>query len=994
MTAEDRSLEIRDIHAEQSATVNIAGGDIKVGYSIEEVDKLLEKLGREFTPKPFSGKCPYPGLEAFRESDAAFFFGREAQVAALLERIKTSRFLMIAGPSGSGKSSLVRAGLLAKLKTNALPGSEEWLYATLRPGRQPLEALALAMSRAGRTPQAAEYLRNHASQPRTLHEVAESLLEEDPRQRMLLFADQFEEIFTQTSEDRRSERRTFLELLTTAASIENGRVTVLCAMRSDFISHCAPYPGLNELLNQGFFQLGALQPEELVRAVALPASEAGLRLETELVTRVVNDVGSEPGILPLMQFALRDLFEASQAGGGVPALTLRGYLERGGLHKALQRHAEAEFARLSETEQELAKSIYSSLVEIGQGAQDTRRTARFSELVPASADPAQVQALVQRLADSRLLTTSETEGQERVVSIPHERLLDAWPWLRRLVDENRQAILLKNKIDDDALEWEQSERNASYLYTGARLATAEEHLNTHQLALSALGQAFIQAGIALRQQEIERQEALRQRELEQARALTEEQRKRREEAEHRLLQAELSELKARAEQSFARAERNRLRSLRDYTNTAYVEKLNSRADEFDRQARHAWEQVYQLEERLLHLEAAWPTVAASDRLASACFSLEVIPSRFDTGLLVQYGSPSAPHWLIMDGGPKQLLAQRLEQIRIELGLAGPLEIELAVISHFDSDHLEGILDLLEQTRQNLKAGRPVPAHIKSLWFNQFFHIFSVKNFPKNRILNLGKELGIQVNEPFDYFVMPSEQGPARVTLLENINLTVIAPQPELLKLFYQEFLRTVRQMDVSSEMDSSPARDDDLERGLSALSEGFSSPQIELMRSPARLTAINPPPISDRSATNLSSLVTLVDYAGKKMLFCADARCDHIVTGLSQAGYLRAGEPLHLDLLVVPHWGNRLNVTEEFYRKVTADHYVISSNERFQQPKPENLHHIFSARGEAPFTIHLPDLSTVPWLSGYLAGLDPSIREAHFAPWGEGPVRIDLLDPA
>jgi WD40 repeat protein len=492
------SITVGDVQVNQGGTVVIAGRDAQVGYSLAEVERLLEKLGREFQPKPFTGKCPYPGLEAFREADASLFFGRETQIAALLERVKTRRFLMIAGPSGSGKSSLVRAGLLAKLKAGALEDSQSWLYATLQPGRQPLEQLALAMSRTGRSPQAAEYLRERTSQPKALHEVAESLLGDDPGQRMILFVDQFEEIFTQTSSERQADRQAFLDLLTTAASLENGRVTVLCAMRSDFLPHCAPYAQLNALLNQQFFQLGALQPEELVRAVALPAAEVGLRLDPRLVAKVVEDVGSEPGILPLMQFALKDLFEASQATSGVMELTFEGYLQRGGLHKALQRHAEAEFSRLSASEQELAETVFSGLVEIGKGSVDTRRSARFSELVPAGTDPAKVQALVQQLADARLLTTDEAEGQEQVVFIPHERLLDCWPWLRRLVDENRQVISLQNDVNEDAQAWESSGFDPSYLYSGARLSAAQEKVQTKKLRLSQMADRFITAGIKAR----------------------------------------------------------------------------------------------------------------------------------------------------------------------------------------------------------------------------------------------------------------------------------------------------------------------------------------------------------------------------------------------------------------------------------------------------------------------------------------------------------------
>jgi hypothetical protein len=212
-------------------------------------------------------------------------------------------------------------------------------------------------------------------------------------QRFVLFVDQFEEVFTQVSGEE--ERLAFINMLAHAATVENGRVIVLFAMRSDFVSNCATYPQLNELLSQEFRQIGAMQPEELVSAIALPARHVGLPIEDELIARIINDMKGEPGALPLMQFALKDLFDAQQEKGGVLALTLEDYLRHGGIHKSLERHADRTFAQLNESEQELARSIFSGLIEIGRGTADTRRTALFDELVPANANPEDVLAVVQ-----------------------------------------------------------------------------------------------------------------------------------------------------------------------------------------------------------------------------------------------------------------------------------------------------------------------------------------------------------------------------------------------------------------------------------------------------------------------------------------------------------------------------------------------------------------------------------------------------------------------
>jgi hypothetical protein len=145
-------------------------------------------------------------------------------------------------------------------------------------------------------------------------------------------------------------------MLAYAGTVENGRVIILFAMRSDFVSNCATYPALNEMLSQQFRQIGAMQPDELVSAIALPARHVGLPVEDELIARIINDMKGEPGALPLMQFALKDLFDAQQEKGGVIALMLEDYLKHGGIHKSLERHADKSFATLSENEQKLARS--------------------------------------------------------------------------------------------------------------------------------------------------------------------------------------------------------------------------------------------------------------------------------------------------------------------------------------------------------------------------------------------------------------------------------------------------------------------------------------------------------------------------------------------------------------------------------------------------------------------------------------------------------------
>jgi WD40 repeat protein len=490
-------LKVGDL-SDISGEVNIATGDIIKGYTAEQVANLLTQIQSTFQPKPFDGRCPYKGLDAFEEEDADLFFGREKLVADLVARVKQSRTVFVTGPSGSGKSSLVRAGLIPALKRGVISDlhSERWLYESMKPGRDPLGELArVAASLAGNL-SAGEDIRTKGLKDATvLAQWCEIALKEGRDRRVVLFIDQFEEVFTQAGNG--NERNAFLGLLTQAATAENGRVIVLFSMRSDFIPNCATYPQVNALLNQQFVQIGAMQSDELVSAIAQPAMRVGLRIDPALVAQIINDMKGEPGALPLMQFALKDLFDAQQVKGGVNALTLEDYLQRGGIQKSLERHADEAFGRLSAREQELARSIFGGLIEVGRGMQDTRRTALFDELVPAGAKAEEVETLTHKLADARLITTDEQAGED-TLTISHEKLIDAWPWLRKLVNENRDAIALQNEIANDAKEWDDHKRDASYLYAGARLANSREQLDAKKIQLSGTADAFVQAGLAKR----------------------------------------------------------------------------------------------------------------------------------------------------------------------------------------------------------------------------------------------------------------------------------------------------------------------------------------------------------------------------------------------------------------------------------------------------------------------------------------------------------------
>ena len=490
------------------------GGDVvgrdKVvqGYTADEVKDLLDQITSTLQPQPFTGQCPYVGLRPFAESDADLFFGRETSIADLTARLKTTHALFITGPSGSGKSSLARAGLIAGLKQGALPGSERWLYETLSPGREPLAELARTVSSLTGMLGAGEDVRtNGAADPALLGKWLEIALKDDRARRAVILIDQFEETFTQVTHE--VDRAAFLNLLTHAATVEGGRVSIVLAMRSDFVSNCAAYPQLNALLNQQFWQLAAMSPDELVNAVAQPALRVGLKIEPELIAQIIADMKSEPRSLPLVQFALRDLFETRQAAGGVIALTLKDYLKRGGMYQALERHADRSFAQLSEAEQAIAREVFSGLVQIGRVADDTRRTALVDELVPQGTEPARVVTVIGKLADARLIITDEQNGRD-TVTLAHEKLIDAWPWLTKLVGERREALSVQNRIAQDAQDWLRLKYEPGLLYRGVKLEQALNWQARFPELVHGPSQDFLTAGIDERTRERQRERSRQQ----------------------------------------------------------------------------------------------------------------------------------------------------------------------------------------------------------------------------------------------------------------------------------------------------------------------------------------------------------------------------------------------------------------------------------------------------------------------------------------------------
>jgi WD40 repeat protein/DNA-binding SARP family transcriptional activator len=397
--------------------------------------------------------CPFKGLASFDVADAEYFFGRERLVAEVVARLVGAPLLGVVGPSGSGKSSVVRAGLLPALAAGVLPGSDEWSQVLIRPGEHPL------------------------------HELTGAVGDVRGDRRVLLVVDQFEEIFTVCRDEQ--ERAAFVDALVRAPSDHStGRVVVL-AVRADFYGRCAVYPALSELLGAHHVLVGPMRPDELRRAIELPAQRAGLQVEADLVDALVRDVEDEPGALPLLSSALLELWQARDGR----CLRHAAYERTGGVHGAVARLAEAAFARLDPAEQGVARAVLLRLAGADVGGAPVRRRVALEELEGRGGD--RLERVLEALAEHRLITISAA-----TVEVAHEALLREWPRLRGWLEEDAEGRRVQRHLADAARDWDKRGRDPGDVYRGARLAAALEWRAGHEQELNHTERAFLDASRA------------------------------------------------------------------------------------------------------------------------------------------------------------------------------------------------------------------------------------------------------------------------------------------------------------------------------------------------------------------------------------------------------------------------------------------------------------------------------------------------------------------
>ena len=497
--------------------VALAGTGIKPQVWLSGNQGVIELLtakngvGEDQQPVLDLGICPYMGLQSFNEASAEYFYGRETLVQKLINQISHNASIAVVGASGSGKSSAVQAGLMAKLRQGQqIPGSDRWWVSCFSPGSKPVQALAklLSESKNPKT-QAQEQLQIEG----LLYQGVEGLVRwlRNRREPMVvLVVDQFEELFTLAGV---RERQEFIELILGAIRYAGDRFKLVLTIRADFVASCLETAELAQILQKN----SVLVPPYLIEAdyrdaIIKPAQQVGLQVEPGLVKVLLQDLDRSAGDLPLLQFALQQLWERREQG----ELTLKAYEELEGIKGALERQAQAVYDHLDAESQDCARWIFLNLTQLGEGTEDTRRRITKSDLIVPKYPEALVNRTLRVLTDAKLLVVNldsgnsnigysrnaanptendelflETMRQEATVEVVHEILIRHWSSLRWWLEENRSRLRSQRQIEQAAILWLHKDKQHDFLLQGIRLAEAEEIFIKYNDELSVTATEYV-----------------------------------------------------------------------------------------------------------------------------------------------------------------------------------------------------------------------------------------------------------------------------------------------------------------------------------------------------------------------------------------------------------------------------------------------------------------------------------------------------------------------
>ncbi len=445
--------------------------------------------------------CPYKGLEYFdcNNEDPKYFYGREKLTDKLLDRVRQNNFLAILGASGSGKSSVLRAGLLHQLKLGRkLADSQNWKIHIMLPGEHPLQSLAHSWLNPNLSDveQATESDRIKS----LLKKGSEGLLtlvQASKANRVILVIDQFEEVFILCQD--LAEREAFFQCLLEAVEQTDNKLCLILAMRIDFLGKCfeREYSGLADIIQDqdNFIAVSPMNPEELEQAIIKPAEKVNLNLDSGLAEAILRDIEGSPGNLPLLQDTLTELWKRRK----VNQLKFTVYYQLGGIGGTLNQRATDFYKSLTLQEQNTAQHILLALTHLGEGTEDSRRRVLKQDLITAKHEEQLIDKVLQRLTDKKLIVTRDRVeqnleiGKEAEVALTHEALIRNWTMLRQWLDESREQIRQKRKIEDAAQEWFASGQKTEYLLSKKKLRSAKDFQKEQQekYPLSELAVSFI-----------------------------------------------------------------------------------------------------------------------------------------------------------------------------------------------------------------------------------------------------------------------------------------------------------------------------------------------------------------------------------------------------------------------------------------------------------------------------------------------------------------------
>ncbi|MGH9133591.1 MAG: protein kinase domain-containing protein, partial [Ilumatobacteraceae bacterium] len=500
--------------------------DVDAGRRYPSVDAFLTDLhetltgiaaGRQAAAAELDGAVdnPFKGLRAFDAADAVDFYGRERLVERLIIRLgqvgARGRFIAVVGPSGSGKSSVVRAGLLPAIRGGAVALSGSWFTIELTPAPHPFEQLEEALLGVAVDPPA--FLLEQLASEHGLARALRRVLPNDGSQ-LLLVIDQFEELFTQVDE---TTANLFIANLVGAVADEQSRIRVVVTLRADFYDRPLQHRGLGELLRDGTEVVTPMTAPELERAITGPVEQHGITFEPALVAELVRDVIDRPGALPLLQHTLTELFECRRGG----RIDSAAYTELGGVSSALVKRADGLLAGLGETAHDVTRQIFLRLVTFADGADETRRRVLLIELEQLGIDRPRLHKVLDAFGRHRLLSFDrDPVTRSPTVEISHEALLTEWTRLREWIEGARHDVRTQRRLAEAMREWVVAGHADGYLLRGGLLEQVHGWATTTSLPLSVPERAFLDASVAERDRE---HEEARRREL---RAVTAERRER------------------------------------------------------------------------------------------------------------------------------------------------------------------------------------------------------------------------------------------------------------------------------------------------------------------------------------------------------------------------------------------------------------------------------------------------------------------------------------